>query len=270
MKNSFINLEISKKLNFLSPYIIKDLIRLGNKGDGGYVIPKKLIKEVEILISFGISHDWSFEADFKKRNPNLIIHGYDHSVSKRTFARDIRYVILNMVLLRFSFKKLFNSISLLYSYSTFFKGDVVHYEKRIHNYVHHSYDITFDEVILKTKSQKIFLKVDIEGSEYRIIDSIIKYADRINAIAIEFHNADALRPIFISAIKKLEKNFKLVHIHINNYAGHAEDGLPECSEITFINKKIKIATYKKRKLLPLRGLDYKNAPRRTDYKLIFN
>ena len=164
---------------------------------------KKLIEEIEILISFGISNDWSFETHFKRRNPNLIIHGYDHSVSRRVFIRDTRNIILNMVLLRFSFKKLFDSISRIFSYLTFFKGDVVHFEKRIHNYVYHSYDITFDEVILKSQSKKIFLKVDIEGSEYRIIDSIMKYADRINGIAIEFHNADGLRPIFISAIKKL-------------------------------------------------------------------
>jgi hypothetical protein len=154
MKISPVNLEISRKLFFLSPYVIKDLIRLGNKGDGGYVIPKKLINESEILISFGISHDWSFETDFKKRSPNLVIHGYDHSVSRRTFTRDIRYIILNMVLLRFSFKKLYNSIKILFSYITFFKGDVIHYQKRIHNYKHHSYDITFDEVILKTNLRK--------------------------------------------------------------------------------------------------------------------
>jgi len=264
------NLKISKKLNFLAPYTIRELFRLGNEGDGGYVIPKKLIKKIEILISFGISHDWSFEEDFKKINPTLIIHSYDHSVSRRTFVRDIKHTILNMVLLRFSFKKLSSSIKLLFSYLTFFKGDVVHYEKRIHNYIHQPYDITVDEVFLRTKSKKIFLKVDIEGSEYRIIDSILKYADRINAIAIEFHNADVFRPIFISAVKKLQKKFKIVHIHVNNYAGHAEDGLPECSEITFINKMMKITAYKKRKKLPLKRLDFPNAPRRTDYKLIFN
>jgi hypothetical protein len=175
-----------------------------------------------------------------------------------------------MVLLRFSFKKLINSINLLFSYLTFFKGDVFHFEKRIHNYVHHYYDITFDEVILKTKSKNIFLKVDIEGSEYRIIDSVVKHADRISAIAIEFHNADALRPIFISAIKKLQKKFKIVHLHANNHAGHAKDGFPECPEITFINRRIKIRTYNKRKLLPLKGLDFSCAARSLDYQLIFH
>ena len=252
----------------MAPYIVKDLIRLGNKRDGGYVIPKKLINEVDVLISFGISNDWSFEANFKKLNPNLIIHGYDHSVSRKVFVRNIRYILLDMVLLRLSIRRLKNSINDLFSYLTFFKGDVAHFQKRIHNYVHHSYDITFDEVIVKTKSKNIFLKVDIEGSEYRIIDSIMKYKDRIDAIAIEFHNADALRPMFISAIKKIQKQFKIVHFHINNYAGYYKDGLPECSEITFINKKIKIRTYNKRNVLPLLNLDFQNAPTKVDYKLI--
>ena len=201
MKKPILKLNIPKKFNFLSPYITKELIRLGNKGDGGYVIPKTSINQVEALVSFGISNDWSFEIDFKKKNPKLIIHAYDHTVSKKVFLSNIRLIVLNMVFLKFSFKKLVNSISLLFSYLTFFKCEVIHFENRIHNYVHHSYDITFDEVMKKIKSKKIFLKVDIEGSEYRIIDSIMQYSDRINAVAIEFHNTDALRPIFISAIK---------------------------------------------------------------------
>jgi hypothetical protein len=270
IKTSVIKLIIPKKLNFLSPYVTRNLMRLGNKGDGGYVIPKILINKVDILISFGISNDWSFEIDFKKLNPNLIIHAYDHTVSRNTFIKNIRLILLNMIVLRFSLKRLINSVNLLFSYLTFFKGDICHFEKRIHDYVHHSYDITFDEIISKTKSKNIFLKVDIEGSEYRIIDSIIKYSDRIDAIAIEFHNADAVRSIFISAIKKLEKQFMLVHLHVNNYAGYAKDGLPECSEITFLNRNLKIKTYGKRKSLPLPLLDFKNATTKLDYKLRFN
>lgn len=171
-----------------------------------------------------------------------------------------------MVFLKFSFKRLVNSIRLLFSYSTFFKGDIIHFQNLIHDYMHHSYDITFDEVIKKTRSKNIFLKVDIEGSEYRITDAIMKYSGRINAIAIEFHNANALKPIFISNIKKLQRKFKIVHLHANNYAGYGKDGLPECPEITLINNKINIQTYGKRKLLPLNHLDFQCAPK----KLIIN
>lgn len=270
MKAQTILLTIPKKLNFLSPYVVKDLIRLGNKNDGGYVIPKSLIQETDFLVSLGISNDWSFDQDFKKINPDIHIHGYDHTISPRVFRRNIRYLILNMFLLRFSWKKLKDSIRLLFSYQSFFQGDVIHFQKRIHNRQDYPDDITLDDVILKTKSKKIFLKIDIEGSEYRIIDSIVKHANKISGIAIEFHETDPYRPIFISAIKKLQKKFKIVHFHPNNFGGYAEDGLPETPEITFINNKINIKTYGKRKILPLDNLDAPNGALKADYEIKFN
>lgn len=270
MKPKSILLTIPKNLNFLSPYIVKDMIRLGNKNDGGYVIPKALIKETDFLVSLGISNDWSFDQEFKKIKPAIHINAYDHTISPRVFKRNIRYLILNIFLLRFSWKKLKDSISLLSSYKSFFKGDVTHFQKRIHNRHDYPDDITFDDVVLNAKSKKIFLKIDIEGSEYRIIDSIVKHANKISAIAIEFHETDPFRPIFISAIKKLQKKFKIVHFHPNNFGGYAEDGLPETPEITFINNKINIKTFGKRKTLPLDNLDASNGPLRPDYKIKFN
>jgi hypothetical protein len=270
MKAQTVLLKIPKKLNFLSPYIVKDLVRLGNKNDGGYVIPKSLTKETDFLVSLGISNDWSFDEDFKKTNPAIHIHGYDHTISSRVFKRNIRYLILNMFLLRFSWKKLKDSIYLLFAYQSFFKGDVIHFQKRIHNRQDYPDDITLDDVILKTKSKKIFLKIDIEGSEYRIIDSIVKHANKISGIAIEFHETDPFRLNFISAIKKLQKKFKIVHFHPNNFGGYAKDGLPETPEITFINNKINIKTYGKRKVLPLDNLDSPNGPLRPDYEIKFN
>jgi hypothetical protein len=59
---------------------------------------------------------FDIDVDFKKLNPNLIIHGYDHSISRKVFKKNIRLILLNMVLLRFSFKKLIDSINLLFSY----------------------------------------------------------------------------------------------------------------------------------------------------------
>lgn len=270
MKTKPILLTIPKKLNFLSPYIVKNLVRLGNKNDGGYVIPRAVIKKTDFLVSLGISNDWSFDEHFKKINPALHIHGYDHTISTRVFKRNIRYLILNMFMLRFSWKKLKDSISLLLSYKSFFKGDVTHFQKRIHNRQDYFDDITLDEVVIKTKSKNIFIKIDIEGSEYRIIDSIVKHANKISGIAIEFHETDPLRPVFISAIKKLQKKFKIVHFHANNFGGYAGDGLPETPEITFINNKINIKTFGKRKTLPLDNLDASNGPLRPDYKIKFN
>jgi len=146
---------------------------------------------------------------------------------------------------------------------------VRHFQQRVYNQKEYSSDITFDEVILRAKSKKILMKIDIEGNEYRIIDSIVRHADKITFLVIEFHETFPYRPVFISAIKKLQKKFKIVHFHANNFGGYAEDGLPETPEITFISNKINIKTFGKRKTLPLDNLDLSNRPLPPDYKIKF-
>ena len=47
-----------------------------------------------------------------------------------------------------------------------------------------------EEVFDLTDKSDIFLKIDIEGSEYRILDSILENQNRISGIAIEFHDCD--------------------------------------------------------------------------------
>ena len=59
--------------NFFRPKVSCDLIRVGSKNDGGYVIPKSSINEVQVLISFGLSDDWKFEQDFQNLSINFFI-----------------------------------------------------------------------------------------------------------------------------------------------------------------------------------------------------
>ena len=54
------------------PYSLKpkyeyDLIRLGSKNDGGYLIEKNSLYKTEYLLSFGVSTDWNFEKEFIKK-----------------------------------------------------------------------------------------------------------------------------------------------------------------------------------------------------------
>ena len=44
------------------------LIRLGKSNDGGYCIPEKSLDEANILFSFGLDDNWSFEEHFKKKS----------------------------------------------------------------------------------------------------------------------------------------------------------------------------------------------------------
>ena len=91
---------------------------------------------------------------------------------------------------------------------------------------------TFLEVLYKKNHKNIFLKIDVESSEYRFLDDILKYQDRIAGMVIELHDCD----IHLKKIKRFINKFKLslVHIHANNYAPiRSDDCLPLVLELTF-------------------------------------
>ena len=52
----------------LRPIKVNDLIRIGNKFDGGYVITKSIFKKTKQLVTFGLFDEFSFEQDLKKKN----------------------------------------------------------------------------------------------------------------------------------------------------------------------------------------------------------
>ena len=89
-------------LRFFCPKSKTKLIRLGKPNDGGYCIPEKSLDEVNILFSFGLDEDWSFEEHFKKKVEAKIIC-FDNSVNNKfwikRFLKDIIY---------FDFKKNFS------------------------------------------------------------------------------------------------------------------------------------------------------------------
>jgi hypothetical protein len=110
--------------------------------------------------------------------------------------------------------------------------------------------------------------MDIEGGEYRVIPQILDYADRIDLMTIEFHETDPLRLVFEQNVKAIETRFDLIHIHGNNIAGAAADGLPDAPEITFLNKRFGTPAVF-RDILPIPGLDRPNDPFRPDLPLHF-
>ena len=76
------------------------------------------------------------------------------------------------------------------------------------------------------------MKIDIEGSEYRLLDTLILNQNRITGLVIEFHDCD----LHLDVINKFIKSFdiKLAHIHANNFAPiRSNDMLPLSLELTF-------------------------------------
>ena len=263
------SLQIPLNLNFLQPTYLPDLVRIGNRFDGGYIIPKSIIPKIECLLSFGIFNDWSFEAGIKNLNADICIHAYDHSISKSYFLKRIFLETIKSIVLKSNFKKLHESFLTYLSYKSFFSGKNTHFQERIHNRIEHPSDADIDRIFERLTSNNIFLKMDIVGAEYRVIDDIMLRSDKILGFVIEFHDTEPYRANFVSSIKSLQKEFTIVHLHANNFGGLAADGLPEVIEITFI-KNFLISSHHKVNSLPIQNLDAPNNPSKPDYSLLFS
>lgn len=232
----------------LSTYTIPNsLIRVGPREDGGYVIADGF--DYDLFISCGIAGDVRFEEAF------LDIHkvkcvSFDGTISSFPYHRNsMEWIPKNI-----GYSNTGNTTNL----KEYMKG-----------------------------STKIFLKMDIEGSEFNWLDSMTETElDQFSQIVLEVHwPFDVYR---MNMLKKLNKTHYIVHIHGNNYcdrdipkhlpSGRTYDGtvtinnstlpkiqLPEVFEVTYVNKKLCDASSVKIKEIQYpTALDYPNNPRATD------
>ena len=70
-----------------------NFVRLGRNNDGGYIVPVDAAKDSNLLLSFGLDDDWSFEKDFYEINHNQIIV-CDASVNFNYWIRSLSRILL--------------------------------------------------------------------------------------------------------------------------------------------------------------------------------
>ena len=199
-----------------------NLLRLGRNFDGGYIVEEQSVRNARILYSFGVGDDWSFEEGFLARN-DVRLETYDHTVSQEKLWKNVRRRARNIC----SMRRFFRARREHRRFSEFFQG------KRHHNCVAVGYDGPSSKSLesIIGDDENIFLKIDIEGWEYRILDGIIEKSNNIEGLVIEFHGVDLHRERIIGFIEKLPLN--LCHIHANN-AGKVDDrGDPLVLELSF-------------------------------------
>jgi len=188
-------------------------IRIGNIGDGGYVI-SDIATQYDVLMSGGVSDDISFEQDFLNRYPNTRCFAFDGTVTSLP-VNDSRITFINKNLGIFETDTTTNLESYFQQYDN------------------------------------IFLKLDIEGHEFRLFPSIFKYFHKIKQIVIEIHSPndihkhpnyfkglqDIVDDTMFSLLANINTTHSLVHIHGNNGCDqHTIQGvmLPNVFECTYI------------------------------------
>ncbi len=260
--------------SLLVPEPCAGLRRLGSVHDGGYVVALDAIARARRLLSFGVATNWEFERDAVALNPALVVDAFDPSVGARRFAEmaarsaisvPLRLAVADPRGAASSFRRLRTAID----YFRFFSGRARHTPKRVW-YNTRRDSVAIRDILARVRAEggaPVFGKIDIEGSEYRILPWILDDPDLFTGLVIEFHDTDICAHVFNQQVGQLRQRFKIVHVHGNNFGDVAVDGsLPLSLEVTFVHRSIETrpVTPPSKEPAPLE-LDAPNDPRRPDY-----
>ncbi len=201
----------------------------GNNYGGFYICPDLLNKN-SIVYSFGIGEDISFDKDIIE-NYNCQVFGFDPT------PKSINWVKQNKSLpLKFSFFEygiadrsglldFYLPINPEYVSGSFVKQDNVDEKQKVVVEMK-----SLDDIVVSLGNKRIdILKMDIEGAEYNVLDSILESSVKIKQILIEFHErfVNDGKSKTINAIQKLKDH------------GFEIFGISDTfQEISFINNNI--------------------------------
>ncbi len=187
-------------------YQYDNKIRLGNNGDGGYVIADLVNPNYDCYLSCGVSNEESFSRDFiNKYNMNeMNSFAFDASIEK---------------------------------YPTEYTNKITWYKKFIGDVNDNNYT-TMEDII--DKYNNIFMKMDIEAGEYPWFSYISSdKLDKMKQIVLEIHWLD--NPEFIERarilLEKINKTHYLIHIHGNNH-NLVYNNIPIVLEATYLHKSL--------------------------------
>jgi hypothetical protein len=236
---------LSPDLAFMAPVVVSDLIRMGKDWDGGYIISASSVDSATGMLSLGVNNDWSFDQQWLARKPQDRIHAYDGTISPSRFDPALKD-----------------------SYRTFFGGAAEHFPINVAA-TSSTGQTSFDDVMIRMNRDQVFLKMDIEGGEWQLTDSILAHGNKITGAVIEFHNTHSLRPLFCETMRCYQQQFHIIHIHPNTSCGYATDNFPTVVEISFLNRSLWSGT-DTRKECHVPALDQPNLPNTADVALYWD
>jgi len=231
--------------------------RIGDERDGGYVALKELCEKTDVVYTFGVGGDVSFELDFVKRFPVKGIKLFDPTI---------------------------NRLPVSCPEFDFFKVGIG------------SERNTLEDIWTSGLSFAI-LKMDIEWDEWEILRKVSdKTLLRYSQLLIEFHivqipyvAAESYSPYFqafmkstcskinnklfgmyYEVIEKLNRLFFCYHIHANNSLPETSAygySFPPLIELSFVRKDLVGDVCKTVCSFPIKDIDYPNKSDRPDVNL---
>ena len=234
-----------------------NLLRIGGDNDGGYLVESKSIEQTAALISMGIGKNWRFEEDFITHK-DIVVNAYDHSVRGFFWPKFFIKRFLSVLIGRL--KVPYNAVETYKKFMRFFRDKAVLFYEKIGT-EEEGYT-NLKKTLERINKKPIFLKIDIEGYEYRILDEIKLNSDLLSGMVIEFHKISD----HIDEIRNFINNFelKLIHVHPNN--NRVDDqGNPRAIEMSFARDPEKLS---EKSVLP-HPLDQLNVPRKEAVSLRF-
>lgn len=263
--NDFVTLSCPAELQYLRPVIVDDLCRVGNLSDGGYAMTISAIERCDRFVSLGLGENWSFENSVSKLKPNATIDVFDHTVSLTFFARKALKGLVKFLLFQDSKRNLLGRLSRLRNYYFFWKKNNKnrHYKIRIARN-------SLEEALLNYPIAEVLgLKIDIEGSEWEILDLIVENQARFEFVLIEVHEFDRHADQLKFFLNVLSESFVLAHLHANNFETIGSNGFPKVFEITLLKSASVVTSGELRSQIPIADLDAPNSRNRPDFLIDF-
>jgi hypothetical protein len=263
---------IARVPEFLRPVRTQGLVRLGEVLDGGYVVSRAAIEASDCLVSMGVSTNWEFEKAFlaerRTAGRDLVIHAYDHTVDAGRLDLYRLKQIARYCLSRDA-KHLMHT-RMAGGFRTFFDGSTAtHFKQRVWRDDADG-SASIETILARVPAgRSVFVKMDIEGAEYRILPDLARHAERIVGLVIEFHDLDILRSNFESLHAQLAESYHVTHVHVNNAGGLGPDQFANILEVTYEQKTLCSADTDAAVRYPLAGLDKPNCLDLPDFELEF-
>jgi hypothetical protein len=228
--------EVMQLIKLLRPIATSTpLVRVGSKGDGGYLLPDDL-DGIAAAISPGVSTEVSFDLELAEKG--IPVYMADASVTGPPVPNP-----------RFYFLKKFVDV---------YEDD---HTLRLHSLCSMSHGTSPDDRLLQ---------MDIEGAEYRVLlDATDEVIRSFRVMAIEFHYLDSMYSSFSlklirATFQKILRTHHIVHLHPNNgvpFRVRGSIAIPPIMEFTFYRKDRCKVDFGKELIFP-HPLDADNVPTR--------